>query len=97
MGNQVLLFKFFILLQKEDECGINPIIKVWHVEKVDKNGSPVCLRISRASLPNKAVIPSCVAVTDNLSMMAVGFTDGSVLLYRGSKIITEQIRCVNFS
>uniref|UniRef100_A0A069DXR3 Vacuolar protein sorting-associated protein 11 homolog n=1 Tax=Panstrongylus megistus TaxID=65343 RepID=A0A069DXR3_9HEMI len=87
----------------EDECGINPIIKVWHVEKVDKNGSPVCLRISRASLPNKAVIPSCVAVTDNLSMMAIGFTDGSVLLYRGDvkrertskqKLLKDELSCI---
>ncbi|KAK9507651.1 hypothetical protein O3M35_007461 [Rhynocoris fuscipes] len=87
----------------EDESGINPVIKVWHVEKFDKNGSPVCLRVSRASLPNKAVIPSCLAITDNLSMMAVGFTDGSILLYRGDvkrertskqKLLKDELLCI---
>lgn len=68
----------------EDESGINPVLKVWHIEKFDKNGIPVCLRISRASIPYKADFhPSCIAITDSLSFMAVGFPDGSILLYRG--------------
>ncbi|KAL1122315.1 hypothetical protein AAG570_003720 [Ranatra chinensis] len=67
----------------EDEIGVNPVIKVWNLDKNDKHGDPVCLRITRATIPNKAVIASCLAVSDNLSLMAVGFVDGSIIIYRG--------------
>lgn len=72
----------YLITIGEDEVG-NPVIKVWHIERFDKNGIPLCLRISRASIPNKAVVPSCIAITDNLFYMAIGFVDGSILLYRG--------------
>lgn len=65
--------------------GINPVLKVWSLEMSDKSrqGRPVCLRVSRCSVPNKAVIPSCLAINDDLTFMAVGFADGSISIYRG--------------
>ncbi|XP_026290082.1 vacuolar protein sorting-associated protein 11 homolog [Frankliniella occidentalis] len=67
----------------EDEPGINPLIKVWNLEKLDKQGLPMCVRISR-TIPNNRPTPvSTICVHENLNLMAVGFTDGSILLYRG--------------
>ncbi|KAG8258028.1 Vacuolar protein sorting-associated protein 11 [Homalodisca vitripennis] len=66
----------------EDEVGVNPVIKVWNVEKPDRQGHPTCVRISRAHLPNKAVSTSCLCLNDNLTLMAVGFIDGSVIIYQ---------------
>jgi hypothetical protein len=68
---------------QEDEPGVNPVIKVWNLDKLDKQGHPVCLRISRAIPNNKALPATALSVYDNLNLMAVGFSDGSILLYRG--------------
>lgn len=73
----------FLFTIGEDEVGVNPIIKVWNIDKLDKNGHPVCVRISRAVLPNRAVATTCLCVNDTLTLMAVGFVDGSIVLYRG--------------
>lgn len=67
----------------EDEPGINPVIKVWNLDKLDKHGHPLCIRITRAIPNNKPTRASALAVHDNLNLMAVGFEDGSILLYRG--------------
>jgi hypothetical protein len=53
------------------------------LDKLDKQGHPVCLRISRAIPNNKAIPATALSVYDNLNLMAVGFSDGSILLYRG--------------
>ncbi|XP_033108411.1 vacuolar protein sorting-associated protein 11 homolog isoform X2 [Anneissia japonica] len=68
----------------QDESGINPVIKVWNFDKVDKMGIPKCSRITRA-LPG-TMNPSRVtalSVSDNMNMMAVGFEDGTVTLIKG--------------
>lgn len=67
----------------EDEPGVNPVVKVWNLDKLDKQGHPVCLRISRAIPNNKPTPATALSVYDNLNLMAVGFSDGSILLYRG--------------
>lgn len=67
----------------EDEPGINPLIKVWNIEKLDKQGLPMCVRISRAIPNNRPVPVSEFCVHENLSLIAVGFSDGSIVLYRG--------------
>ncbi|XP_019628396.1 PREDICTED: vacuolar protein sorting-associated protein 11 homolog [Branchiostoma belcheri] len=67
----------------DDEPGTNPIIKVWNLEKRDKAGNPTCSRIVRA-VPGKESSPvSALAVHENLNLMAVGFQDGTVVVYRG--------------
>lgn len=67
----------------EDEPGINPLIKVWNLEKLDKRGLPMCSRISRTIPNNRPTPASVLCVHENLNLMAVGFTDGSIVLYRG--------------
>ncbi|XP_070533237.1 vacuolar protein sorting-associated protein 11 homolog [Ptychodera flava] len=68
----------------EDEQGINPLIKVWNLDKVDKMGNPTCSKISRAIPSNNKPVPvSTLCVSETLNMMAVGFTDGSVVLIKG--------------
>ncbi|XP_047107852.1 vacuolar protein sorting-associated protein 11 homolog isoform X3 [Schistocerca piceifrons] len=66
-----------------DEPGINPVIKVWNLDKTDKQGHPTCVRISRAIPNNKPENVTALCVHENLNLMAVGFNDGSVILYRG--------------
>nr|XP_039266743.1 vacuolar protein sorting-associated protein 11 homolog [Styela clava] len=66
-----------------DEEGVNPVIKIWNMDKRDKSGDPFCSRI-QAAIPNN--LPSDVSafsVLSNLSMMAAGFAQGSIVLYKG--------------
>ncbi|EDO40102.1 predicted protein, partial [Nematostella vectensis] len=67
----------------EDEAGINPLVRVWNLDKPDKLGNPVCCQMLRAIPGNKPVAVSCLAVLENLTQMAVGFADGSVVVYKG--------------
>ncbi|KAG5888950.1 hypothetical protein JTB14_012209 [Gonioctena quinquepunctata] len=67
----------------QDEPGINPLIKVWDTSRLDKNGSPYCYRITRAMPGNKPVLCSALCVHEGLQLMAIGFVDGSLVIYRG--------------
>ncbi|KDR21303.1 Vacuolar protein sorting-associated protein 11-like protein [Zootermopsis nevadensis] len=67
----------------EDEPGLNPVVKVWNLDKLDKHSHPMCVRISRAIPNNKPTPATALSVHDNVNLMAVGFGDGSILLYRG--------------
>ncbi|XP_047535225.1 vacuolar protein sorting-associated protein 11 homolog [Vanessa atalanta] len=68
----------------ENEAGVTPLIKVWDWSRVDRHGNPQCVRTSRAvpshMYPTQA---TALAVHDNKNLLAVGFQDGSVTLYRG--------------
>ncbi|CAH3015308.1 unnamed protein product, partial [Porites evermanni] len=50
---------------------------------IDKYGNPVCCCMQRLIPGNKPVPVSCLAVMENLTQMAVGFADGTVLVYKG--------------
>jgi hypothetical protein len=59
---------------------MEPIIKVWNMDKEDKNGGPLLLR----SLPVRASVgTTCMEVLEDLSQLAVGLMDGSVILIKG--------------
>ncbi|XP_012278294.1 vacuolar protein sorting-associated protein 11 homolog isoform X2 [Orussus abietinus] len=73
----------FLFTIGEDEHGCNPTIKVWNLAKPDKQGIPTCIRITRAIPSYRAVPPTALCVHANLTIMAVGFEDGSIMLYRG--------------
>ncbi|KAL1494957.1 hypothetical protein ABEB36_010457 [Hypothenemus hampei] len=73
----------FLITIGHDEPGINPLIKVWDISKFDRNGIPFCQRITKAVAGSYPVQVSCLAVCDNQQLMAVGFLDGSLILYRG--------------
>ncbi|NXO81770.1 VPS11 protein, partial [Sitta europaea] len=66
----------------EDEEGINPLVKVWNLEKRD-GGNPLCTRIFPAIPGSKPTVVSCLTVHENLNFMAIGFADGSVVLTKG--------------
>lgn len=68
---------------QEDEPGINPILKVWDTNKLDRQGLPVCVRMSRTIPQNRPVEACTMCVHDGLQLLAVGFVDGSLILYRG--------------
>ncbi|KAB0406105.1 hypothetical protein E2I00_019226, partial [Balaenoptera physalus] len=66
----------------EDEEGINPLVKIWNLEKRD-GGNPLCTRIFPAIPGAEPTVVSCLTVHENLNFMAIGFTDGSVTLNKG--------------
>ncbi|KAM9038258.1 vacuolar protein sorting-associated protein 11 homolog isoform 1-T1 [Sarcophilus harrisii] len=66
----------------EDEEGVNPLVKVWNLEKRD-GGNPLCTRIFPAIPGSEPTVVSCLTVHENLNFMAIGFTDGSVTLNKG--------------
>lgn len=67
---------------KQDEPGINPILKVWDVSRIDKNGIPFCFRISKIASGIKPAHVSALCADEGLQLMSVGFVDGTVVLYR---------------
>ncbi|XP_012139382.1 vacuolar protein sorting 11 isoform X2 [Megachile rotundata] len=73
----------FLFTIGEDELGCNPTIKVWNLAKPDKQGNPTCVRISRAIPSYRAVPATTLCVHTSLNLMAIGFGDGSIMLYRG--------------
>lgn len=58
------------------------MIKVWDTSRIDKNGVPYCHRITRTIPEARPVNASVLCVQEALQLMAVGFFDGSLLLYR---------------
>uniref|UniRef100_L7M659 Vacuolar protein sorting-associated protein 11 homolog n=1 Tax=Rhipicephalus pulchellus TaxID=72859 RepID=L7M659_RHIPC len=71
-----------------DESGVNPLVKVWNQDKVDKHGVPHCCRIVRAAAGTSPSPAKSLAVDERLTLMAVGLEDGRLLLYRGD--VTRQ-------
>ncbi|KAJ8712181.1 hypothetical protein PYW07_005023 [Mythimna separata] len=68
----------------DDEAGVNPLIKVWDWSRSDRHGNPTCARVSRAVPSHMRPTPAtALAVHENKSLLAVGFLDGSVSLFRG--------------
>ncbi|KRZ51530.1 Vacuolar protein sorting-associated protein 11 -like protein, partial [Trichinella nativa] len=65
----------------EDDNGVNPYLKVWLLDKLDKQGKPFAVRCSKTSPGNRPV--TSVAVDSSGQLMVVGFEDSSILLYRG--------------
>ena len=68
----------------EDEEGINPTIKVWNLDKMDRNKLPTCTRTIKVAADAGTTSPvSVIAALENLSQLAVGLANGVVVLYRG--------------
>ncbi|GAB6019030.1 Vacuolar protein sorting-associated protein 11 [Chamberlinius hualienensis] len=67
-----------------DEPGVNPLIKIWNLDKiVERTGWPTCVRIARAIPGNIPSHATTLAVNDSLTAMAVGFENGSVIIFKG--------------
>ncbi|KAG7312382.1 hypothetical protein JYU34_001870 [Plutella xylostella] len=73
----------------DDEPVVNPMLKVWDWSRTARHGGPACVRASRAVPSHMRATPAtALAVHQNKNLMAVGFQDGSVSLFRGD--ITRQ-------
>ncbi|KAK2167121.1 hypothetical protein LSH36_32g21058 [Paralvinella palmiformis] len=68
---------------RDDDEGINPLIKVWNLDKIDRSGQPLCSRIVRAVPGNRPTKVTCINAHENLNYMAVGFENGCILLFKG--------------
>ncbi|THH12547.1 hypothetical protein EW146_g7591 [Bondarzewia mesenterica] len=66
----------------EEDAVRYPLLKIWHLEKTDKNGFPVLLRSLKVQHSNRPHPVSTVALSATLSHLAIGLGDGTVLLYR---------------
>ncbi|XP_072944579.1 vacuolar protein sorting-associated protein 11 homolog [Epargyreus clarus] len=68
----------------DDEAGVTPLVKVWDWSRTDRHGNPQCARVSRAVPSHMRPTPAtALAVHENKGLLAVGFQDGSVSLFRG--------------
>lgn len=76
------MIKLYAFSLQQDEPGINPILKVWDVSRIDKNGVPFCFRISKIVSGSRPAQVSALCVDEGLQFMSVGFVDGTVILYR---------------
>ncbi|XP_059057678.1 vacuolar protein sorting-associated protein 11 homolog [Achroia grisella] len=75
----------FLVTIGDDEAGVNPLIKVWDWSRTDRHGNPKCVRVCRAVPSHMRPTPAtALAVNDNKNLLAVGFQDGSVSLFRGN-------------
>lgn len=68
---------------QEDVSGDSPLIKIWDLEKRDRQGSPISLRTLSTSPANQVIPASSLAISDSANLMAVGFANGAIILYRG--------------
>jgi hypothetical protein len=53
------------------------------LEKKDIHGCPVCVHLVRALPGNRPVPVTAFTIDEQMHLMAAGFADGSVVLYRG--------------
>uniref|UniRef100_A0A0N5AAS4 Vacuolar protein sorting-associated protein 11 homolog n=1 Tax=Syphacia muris TaxID=451379 RepID=A0A0N5AAS4_9BILA len=71
----------------EDEDGINTLVKLWQLNRIEKD-SPFCLRIIRTSQLSNANNAHCVAacsvaIHSSLKHLAIGFKDSSLFYCSG--------------
>lgn len=67
-----------------DQDGINPLIKLWDPEKTDRLNQPTCIRVIRANSGfTKPSAVSCIECNDSLTLMAIGYEDGTIVLFHG--------------
>ncbi|KAH8995422.1 hypothetical protein EDB92DRAFT_203974 [Lactarius akahatsu] len=73
--------RYLVTLGEED--GIRgPLLKIWHLEKTDKNGAPTLLRSIKVQTSNRPHPVTSIALSAGLSFLAIGLGDGTVILYR---------------
>ncbi|RXG51486.1 Vacuolar protein sorting-associated protein 11-like protein [Armadillidium vulgare] len=84
-----------LLLTVQDHSNGSSEIKIWSPERKDSQGCPLCLReikpdprpfqVSFRGNSHQSSCPSVTAIAlhPNNALLAVGFSDGSLMLYRG--------------
>lgn len=87
---QVPKLSIFITCGSDDD-GINPLIKLWDPDKRDRLNQPTCIRVIRANSGfTKASAVTCIECNDSLTLMVVGYKDGTIVLFHGD--VTKQRR-----
>jgi hypothetical protein len=74
-----------VIVTVGDDEDLKPFIRVWNYEKLTKEGTPTLSRSIPAVIPNahqSAVMVVCAH--ENMTLMAVGFKDGTVVTIRGN-------------
>ncbi|KAF8575784.1 hypothetical protein K439DRAFT_1397850 [Ramaria rubella] len=67
----------------EEESSRMPLFKIWDLERNDKKtGTPTLLRSVKVQHGNRPHPVSTLALSNNLTHVAIGLADGTVLLYR---------------
>ncbi|KAF5383483.1 hypothetical protein D9757_006137 [Collybiopsis confluens] len=67
----------------EENSVLSPLIKIWDLNKKDKRTTaPLLLRSAKVQPSNRPHPVSTVALSANLSHLAIGLGDGTVLMYR---------------
>jgi hypothetical protein len=64
----------------EDEEAISPTVKIWNLDKIDADGFPDLVRVIK--MPNPVPV-TVLAATADLSQMAIGVCDGSIVVVAG--------------
>jgi hypothetical protein len=65
------------------------VLKVWDCERLDRQGLPMCVRVSRISPTTKSASVSALCVHEHQNLLALGFTDGTIVLLRGSIFVNN--------
>ncbi|KAI0306259.1 hypothetical protein B0F90DRAFT_1814192 [Multifurca ochricompacta] len=72
---------YLVTLGEEDGVR-NPLLKIWHLEKTDKTGTPTLLRSIKVQTSNRPHPVTSIALSAGLAFLAIGLGDGTVILYR---------------
>eukprot|EP01119_Soliformovum_irregulare_P007415 TRINITY_DN1982_c0_g1_i1.p1 TRINITY_DN1982_c0_g1~~TRINITY_DN1982_c0_g1_i1.p1 ORF type:complete len:907 (-),score=260.18 TRINITY_DN1982_c0_g1_i1:49-2769(-) len=76
----------------DEEEHISPTIKIWNMDKTDKGGNPLCLKVLK--MKGVPTVPAtCIAVDEDLRAIAVGLCNQQVVLFIG-EILRDKIRQV---
>lgn len=67
-------------IDEEVQC---PLLKVWNLDKSDRNKNPVCLRVIKIQYSGEINSVSAFAVASDLSHTAIGLSNGIVILIKG--------------
>jgi hypothetical protein len=73
-----------VIITVGDDEDLMPIIRVWNYEKLTKEGIPTLSRSIPALIPNgRQSSVMVVCAHESMTLMAVGFKDGTVVTVRG--------------
>jgi hypothetical protein len=77
------LFETLCFMQEEESGAA--IIKVWDCDRTDKQGLPISVRVSRIFPTTKSATVTALCVHEHQNLLALGFSDGTIILHRGKK------------
>lgn len=83
----------YLVTSGVDELNKN-IIKIWNQDRIDPHKQmPTCIRFFKNNLVMNPTLNSkitCLKVTDALTFMCIGYSDGNLVTIRGNDILKEK-------